>query len=224
MRLHLPLIPLVALAALAISVREVHSQSRPPPVPPGTTWWCQPATADSVCFRDEEACKANLRVGVDCYEQKKAAAMTFYSVMDDDWILLVMSSMAECKAAKRSVERQRDDFRRASQCKIVGAVAYPRQGSFELAAVEAGPGWACPSKPDAGYCMRTAFRCVETLAKGSGAECKQAGEAFIFTYRELSTMAFQAVASSTAKECELERRQHLRDKAVAQVSACQPLP
>src|SRR5262249_53506858 len=100
-------------------------------LPSGVQWYCFTITADdghvSMCLRYQKACN-QLRTTAQrgghstpqCQPQAKAAAFTYYDVMNDQQSWEAAASVTDCKNQRKFLLT--DDYKNVSNCAVVGTI------------------------------------------------------------------------------------------------------
>lgn len=160
--------------------------SKPPAdlIPAGRAWWCYAAWATynprdraSVCVRSETECNKRQAASDDdpgdesteCRRQAKAAVVTYFDVMNDEWRMWATESTRDCKDTRRFLTR--GDTTAISQCKLVGAT-FLKPLRFQANAVPGGSTWHCYVGADGkfGQCFRSEEQCLNEGACAEQAE------------------------------------------------------
>lgn len=192
-------------------------------IPAGADWYCfalksmypgGPRT--SVCRRAEGTCNEHRNTITpdavsevsECVQQAKAAVVTYFDVMKDQWQSWAAASSEDCAQLRRFLAESRD-HKQISGCQLVGAV-YPAPAAFKAPLVPPGRDWFCATDGDRA-CSRSS--CIE------GQSCAKQSKASAFTSTEAGTP--NAWSFRTSSDCERARRAVVFTDD--EVSACAPI-
>lgn len=176
------------LSALAIGIFVAflgEARGDGPPVglvPTGGGWHCF-QDGVSGCYRSYGECEMTRDEiaphAAECTFQSKAAVLTFFDIMKDQWRSWATSSMSHCRQISKFL-RSSGDARSISKCVIVGK----RPGStipFNPTRVPGGAVWFCTvgdpalgsrgAREEDGVCFRSGAECISQIM-GRG-ECKE---------------------------------------------------
>lgn len=219
-------------------------------VPEGSSWFCftwrdrfNARDRAATCARTEERCEARRASIVSdsneyttlvsgCREQAKAAVVTYFDVMEDDWGAWALPSSQECASTRVFLGRDRDK-RNLSACRLVGAVV-PPPAPFQPEALEAGDAWFCARRAsDLRACQRTRRGCEDmvvpdvgaddTVSDGADDRCAARPQlvASAFTARGLDGV-LTGLAFATPSACAAVHHR-IVDLMWTEVSACKPV-
>jgi hypothetical protein len=213
-------------------------------IPAGAAWFCytttnewNPSDRAARCVRTEAACNA-LRERSDesptiapalvseCREQKKAAVVTYFDVMQDTVQAWALPTSDECDATRKFLLKSRD-FKRVSGCTLVGERVFP-PGRFDAQRTARGVDWFCTNHRHTNACSRDRDVCNKASDEvQQGSTCVSQKRAVALTWDSLvANYTFGATTSMQASgigvfrsnsDCESFRKHF---GAIVRYSAC----
>lgn len=186
-------------------------------VAPGETWHCD----HRACGRDPGWCEDE----DECTERSRAAVFTAWHVLDERDAVFSLVSIAMCKRFRaHALTAMRDDYKRVSQCKVVGPIK-EKPGKFTAAALPANADWWCFASKDETAkefraCRTSEIGCDADVARlGSNVTegCTQRAAVHAFTFSDDGAPDYHA--ADTAEACKAMQARSRRLGAT-KISAC----